>query len=258
MTPLDAAWLAVDAGGGEDARLRFFALLLETDLCVPVRPGEAGAPLAFDFSDGPAALAFDDDARMAAFFEAPTEYVSLSGRALAGELARAGLGLGLNFGDAPSAQLLDAQAIGWLAAEMGGRLEAEALEGPLRLGPPQGIDPALPAALAARAAAFPGMIAEAWLVRVGRDGPAETGPGRLVALVALAPAARRAAEGLCAALAAAAAPHAPAGEPVDAAALPAGDERLRAAARVGLPLHAPPSPPEQPRAAQIPAPPRLR
>ena len=163
MTPLDTAWAACGDGTDAQGRLRFFALLLETPLCVPLRAPDA--PLTVALDDGAAALGFDDDARMAAFFEAPTEYVTLTGRALAALLAARGLGLGLNFGDAPSAQVLDMAAVAWLAAEMGGRLEPEALEGPLRLSPPAGAGPALPAALAGKLADHPGMVAGAWLAR---------------------------------------------------------------------------------------------
>lgn len=253
-TPLDrAARAAAATDAPADAQARFYALLLETGLCVPVRPAgpdDAIRPQVFALSEGDAALAFDDDARMAAFFEGPTEYVALSGRALASLLADAGLGLGLNLGDGPSAMLLEAATVRWLAAEMGGALRADAAAA-ATVAPPRGAEPALAAALAERLASFPGMIAEAWLVRL--EGGAE--PGLTVAL-RLAPTAARATEALAAALGRAAAPFAPAGETVAVTALEETAPLLAAARRLGAPLHAPPAPDAPARPAAAPKPPR--
>jgi hypothetical protein len=264
-TPLDAAARAADApDAAPDARARFYALLLETALCVPVRP-RAGdddpvRPQVFDLSQGAAALAFDDDARMAAFFEGPTEYVVLPGRAMTTLLAQARLGLGLNLGDAPSATLLDAATVAWLAAEMGGETveTAAPAAGALTVRPPTGASPALPAALAQRLAQFPGVVAEAWLARLG---PPDA-PGALTVALTLSPAARRADRALSAELGRAAAPHAPPGETVSIATLEDGHPLLPALRRHGAPLHAPPEAPRDdasPRAPARPAaPPRLR
>lgn len=252
MTPLDRAFAAAEApGAAPDARVRFYGLLLETTLFLPVAPTADDspiAPLTFALDDGPVALAFDDDARMAAFFEGPTDYVALPGRALIAALrdAPAPLGLGLNLGDAPSATLLDAETVRWLAAEMGGDAARADLAGPLRAAPPAGATPGLMAALAERLREFPGLVQEARLVRLG---PPE-GPGRLTLLVLPAPAAARAADGLAAALGRAAAPHAPTGETVEIGLLSPGHALLAAAQRQGADLLSPP-----PAAAAAPVPP---
>jgi len=260
-TPLDrAARAAADPGAPADAQARVYALLLETALCVPVCPAgpdDAIRPQVFALSEGDAALAFDDDARMAAFFEGPTEYVALPGRALAALLADAGLGLGLNLGDAPSAMLLEAATMRWLAAQMGGALRADAAAA-ATVAPPRRADPALAAALAGRLAAFPGMVAEAWLVRLeGGDEPGLTAALRLSPTAARAPEAL--AEALAAELGRAAAPFAPSGETVAIAALETTSPLLAAARRLGAPLHAPPDAPARPAAAPAPPrPPKLR
>jgi hypothetical protein len=262
-TPLDRAHAAAEApGAAGDARARFYALLLETPLCVPVEPqpdGAAPKPMVFALEDGPVALGFDDDARMAAFFEAPTEYVTLPGRALAALLAQAGLGLGLNLGDAPSAALLDADLMRWLAAEMGGGLDAAELTGPLTLAAPTGATPGLLAALADRLAGFPGMAAGAWIARLGPEGA----PGRLTVLLLPADGAVRGAQALAAELGRAAAPHAPAGEDVTVGVLTRDHPLLQPAARHGLdllsaPRHASDDAPQPKAAPTPPQPPILR
>lgn len=260
MTPLDRAHAAAHAPGARDAAMaRFYALLVETVLDVPVEPVPEDAPLrplVFDLDTGPVALAFDDDARMAAFFEAPTEYVSLPGRSLIAALAERGLGLGLNLGEAPSATLLDAAAVRWIAAEMGGETEALDLSGALTLLPPRGAPRALPAALAERVAQWPGLLAEAWLVTLAAEGADPT----LAVLMLPAAQGRRAVPGLVTALGRAAAVHGAEAGPVAVGVLDAGHPLLDAARRQGIALH-PVAAPAEPPAAPAPrpdAPPRLR
>ncbi len=255
MTPLDRAHLAAEAPGApEAARRRFYALLAETALCVPLDAppqGDADAaalrPLVFALDGGKVALAFDNDGRMAAFFEAPTEYVRLDGLALLRALAQAGLGLGLNLGDAPSATLLDAATVAWLAAEGAPALAADEIASGVTVAPPRGAERGLLAALAERAAQMPGLVEEAWLVTLAR------GDATGLALAVLpGPLAARAAEGIAAALSRAAAAHAA----VEIALVADGHALLAAARRHGVGLHpgpapqAPPPPPD--------APPRLR
>jgi hypothetical protein len=257
VTPLDAAFLAAGAEGAPgSARARFYALLVETPLCAPVEPGPEDAalrPLVFDLSAGRVALAFDDDARMAAFFGAPVEYVSLPGRALVAALAGAGLGLGLNLGDAPSATLLDADAVAWIAREMGGGVEADAVAGPVAVRPPAGAPAALLETLAGRVAALAGLVAEAWLVRLARAAE----PAALTLAILPAPAAARAAEGLAAELGRLAQPFAPEGEAVATAVLREDHALLPACRTHGIGLHPGPRPePDPPRPRD--APPRLR
>lgn len=262
-TPLDAAWTAAEAPGAHpQARARFYALLLETTLRLPVENAEADPlkPMVFPLSDGDAALAFDDEARMAAFFDAPVEYVEVSGRALARLAAEAGLALGLNLGDAPSATLLGAPTVRWLADEAAVATAAAEARGAVTVAPPGAVDPGLPAALAGRLAGLPGFATEAWLVRLTVEDAAPAP----AALVALTPAAGRGAEGVAAALAAAAAPHIDGDAPLQVSMLAAEHPAMAAARRVGIALHAPPErPPERqsapPAAGRAPAaPPKLR
>ncbi|WP_333833318.1 SseB family protein [Rubrimonas sp.] len=267
LTPLDRAWAEAEAEGApESARARFFALLLETRLLVPVTPTPDDAPLApltFELEEGAVALAFDDDARMAAFFDAPVEYVALPGAGLMAALAEAGLGLGLNLGEAPSAALFRAPDVAFVAAEAGGALAASTLSGALRVGPPLGASEAMLAALAERVAALPGLVAEAWLVRLAPGVGAGEGAGALTLLLTLPPSARRAGEGIAALLGRAAQPFAPDGESV-AVGLLDPDHGLSAPARaqgVGLhpaPLPTPPSALPSAPAPRPTGPPRLR
>lgn len=259
MTPLDAAHAAAEATGApEAARLRFYALLLETTLCVPVEPGPEDAPIrprVFPLSGGPVALAFDDDGRMAGFFDGPTDYVSLTGRALAAAAADAGLGLGVNL-DAPSATLLPPDAVAWLAAEMGEGAAAVDLSGTVTVAPPAGADAALLAALAETLAGLPGMAAEAWLVRLDREGASD-----LALLLLPAPAARRAGEGLAALLGRVAAAAGAASVAVGI--LDEGHPLLAPARSRGVGLHPGPPPDagsakELDSGAKPAAPPRLR
>jgi hypothetical protein len=257
-TPLDRAHAAAEAAGApEAARLRFYALLAETPLCAPVEPAPEGAPLkpmVFEVEGGPLALGFDDDGRMADFFGEPTEYVRIEGRALLAALAGAGLGLGLNLG-APSGTTLDAATVAWLSAEMGGAVEAAEVAGPVTVAPPAGAERGLLAALAARVAEMPGMVAEAWLVTLGR--PAGAG---LAVLVLPGPTAARAAEGVAAALGRAAAAYAPDGAPVEIALLAEGRPLLAAARAQGAALHpvAAPAPPPDAAPPRPATPPKLR
>ncbi|MEM8788831.1 MAG: SseB family protein [Pseudomonadota bacterium] len=125
-TPLDHAHAAmVAAGETEPARRVFFAALAATELHVPLRDGGGGGggatadgtirPLTLDIDGGPIVLAFDTELRLATFTGGGGEHASLPGRALAQLLSTKRLGLGLNLEAAPSAMLLPAAALGWLA-----------------------------------------------------------------------------------------------------------------------------------------------
>ena len=257
LTPLDRAHRAAHAATDADAAMaRFYALLIETPLMVPVVPREDDAPIApqvFPLSTGPVALAFDDDGRMTAFFEEAVTYVGLPGRSLLTSLAEANLGLGLNLGDAPSAMVLDAETVRWIAGEMGGDLEAADLSGALTLQPPKGAPRALLASLAERVAQLPGLVREAWLVSV-TDEAEQSG---LVLMVLPGSAAGRAMPGVVTMLGRVASVHGDA-QPVSVGVLDDHHRLLGPARRQGQAMHSPP-PTEKP--AQPPSsngPPRLR
>jgi len=240
-SPLGRAATAADAEDADrDARLRFYALLQATTLNTPLEDAEDAdgpKPMVFQLSGGSVALAFDDDARLAAFFGRPTRYVATPGRVLVGLLAEAGLGLAVNPGDDGGA-VLPAETLAWIASEMSAPAEAAELSGPLAVAPPLGAPAGLVEALAARVAGTPGVLEEAWLVRLGPDGA----PGSLAALLLPTPAGRRAAEGLANWLAPVVEALAPAGETASVGLLAHGHPLLAPARNCGLPLHGPPAP----------------
>lgn len=84
-------------------------------LCEAEAEGAVLHPLPFPTEAGPIALAFQSEADLAAFTEKPAAYAALPGRALVAALAEAGLGLGLDFGQAQAA-LLPASALKALRA----------------------------------------------------------------------------------------------------------------------------------------------
>ncbi|UWQ17121.1 SseB family protein [Jannaschia sp. M317] len=116
MTPLDTAHIHAEATGNDADRLTFFNRLAEAELHLLLdgAEGDTVTPRLFEIDGTSYALAFDLPDRLEGFAGgAPT--ATLSGRRLAGLLAAEGLGLGLNLEDAPSAQLLDPDALRWLA-----------------------------------------------------------------------------------------------------------------------------------------------
>ena len=191
FTPLDAAHAAMEAAEADAARLRFYGLLADTELCVLLEreaEGETLSPQVFPLAEGPVVLAFDSEDRLAAFAEGPAPYAALPGRVLAGLLAGQGLGLGLNLGVAPSSTLLAPDAVAWLA----GMVEAapeELAARPDEIGPPDGLPDAVRAALLAALARARGIASAAWLagVRYG-DGRA----GFLLAFIGTRPGAQEA------------------------------------------------------------------
>jgi hypothetical protein len=258
LTPLDRAHAAAQADGADNAAMaRFYALLVETPVMVPVHPVGEDAPISpqvFQLSTGPVALAFDEDERMTAFFDGPVEYVALTGRSLIAALAEQGIGLGLNLGDAPSAALLEAETIRWIAAEMGGEVDAMDLGGALTVSPPGSAPRSLLAALGERIAQMPGLVQEAWLVTL----TPEAAEGRLALLLLPGTAARRAMPGVVTALSRAAAVHGSEAGNVSVGVLDETHQLLAPARRTGLALHPPPNRTTRGATASKDAPPRLR
>lgn len=164
-TPLDLAHAAHEADPDDEAlRLRFHERLLDAELMLPVAGEDeaAVAPQVFALTDGQFVLAFDRDERLAAFLEAPTPFVALSGRRLVAELAGRGIGIGLNLG-AVSAALLPAETVDWLAAIAATPTEAAQLQ-PAGLSRPRDVSPALLTALGTKLAAMAGVVEAAHLV----------------------------------------------------------------------------------------------
>lgn len=223
-TPLDLAFLAQEADPDPALRLRFHERVLDAELAVPLAgsgAADALAPQVFELEDGRFVLAFDRDERLADFLGAPTEFAALSGRRLVALLAGQGTGIALNLG-APSATLLPAEAVAWLA-----EMAAPAPEGRearlAGLAAPE-VPDALAAALAAKLAAMADAVGTAHLVA--------SGGGLVLALGGVPEAART---GVAAAVAEAVRFTADAPE-IDVAFVDAGSAAAAAIARFGLRL----------------------
>lgn len=204
-TPLEAARRAMDAAEAAEAaeggtaaaaaRLRFFARLADTELFLLIEDDEAAgdaiSPQVYSVDDGQIVLAFDSEARLAAFLGGPAPYAALPGRGLAAWLSGQGVGLGVNLTAEGQGTLLPAEAVDWLAAtlrdgaipEVREDLRAEALA------PPAGLPEALLPALEAKLARAGGLAEAAILAGVRYAGG---GRGHLLALIAPAPGAETA------------------------------------------------------------------
>ncbi|MFN3663010.1 SseB family protein [Yoonia sp.] len=119
MTDLDVAHAAMEAAPDDDAaRLRFYERLADSEMFLLL--GEEAEddqikPALFDVEGGKFALIFDREERLADFVGRAAPYAALPGRALVQMLAGQGVGLGLNLEVAPSAMLIPADAVDWLA-----------------------------------------------------------------------------------------------------------------------------------------------
>lgn len=145
FTRLDAAHAAVSADpDNETLRLRFFERLADGELVILLdreATGETIVPRIFHLEDGPFALVFDLEERLAEFTGGIAPYAALPGRVIAGMLKGQGIGLGVNLGVAPSSMLLPAEAMDWLAETLeDGPSEVEAL-------PEEFVAPRVPEAL---------------------------------------------------------------------------------------------------------------
>ncbi|SFB01837.1 hypothetical protein SAMN05421688_2418 [Poseidonocella pacifica] len=138
-TALDLAHAAMASDPDDDAvRLRFYERLADSELFLllteePV--GETLDPEVFPLETGPMVLAFDREDRLAQFAGRVAPYAALSGRVIVSMLTGQGVSLGVNLDVAPSATLLDPEAVGWLAgtlahAPLEAELRAEALSAP--------------------------------------------------------------------------------------------------------------------------------
>lgn len=176
-TRLDRLWHAVAVGGAEADWLRFYEGFAVHRLIVPIDEHAGGEGVAtatarlktLPLEAGDVALAFDTEARFAAFIAAPTEFVALTGADLARTLARRGIGVALNPGVAPGETVLDPQALAWIAEHTGAEVAVEEMPGGIRILPPADPEAPLLEALGTRLAEMAGAgstchIAEAWLV----------------------------------------------------------------------------------------------
>jgi hypothetical protein len=253
-TPIDRAFRA-QAADPEDAaaRLRLYERVLDAELLLVLAAPPGGdriEPLTFDLAEGPFVLAFDRDDRLADFLGEPAPFAALSGRRAVALLAGRGTGLAVNLG-APSATVLGAEAVAWLAG-MAGQVPAEAEARASRFAPP---DPpaAVVAALGPKIAAMADRIGSAHLVEAHYP----DGSAHLLLVLAGTREADRA--GMAAAIAEAVGFAGPEGVGLDVAFLEPGTPGHAAAGRVGLRLELPAPPPRRPGPGTDPdRPPALR
>jgi hypothetical protein len=253
-TPLDRAHRAMEVAPEDTAvRLAYYAALARSELVLWLEaepgPGATGlSPRLLPLDEGPVALAFDGEVRLAAVAGSPVPYAALPGRVVLARLAGQGVGLGVNLG-AGGAFLMDAAAVDWAAdVLLRAARVAPASAVPLALRAPD----ALPAGLTAALAASLGPVAagaEVWLA-LAEDAGGTRRP--LVAVTGL-PAAEVPA--LAQALAEAMAFAGGAEAAADLAVLAPDDPQLARLRRLGLRLDAETPPPPPPAAER---PPRLR
>lgn len=182
-TALDLAHAAMEAAPEDDAvRLRFYERLADSELFLLLSKEAEGdniAPELFDVADGRFALVFDREERLAEFTGRPAPYAALSGRVLTAMMAGQGIGLGVNLEVAPSAILIPAEALGWLASTLGNapdEVEAAVSE----VHPPKGLPETLITALDQKLATAAGFAHAAYLVGVTYS---DGGRGHMLAFV---------------------------------------------------------------------------
>lgn len=159
-TPLDDAHAQAEADPSR--RPQFFDKLAGAELFLIL---DEESPRVFDLADGPIVLAFDTEARLAEFAPDGADRAELTGRALVGMLAGQGVGLGLNLGEAPSAQILPPEAIDWLAEALAQR-PSEARGTPQSAHAPDDLAPGFLGALDAKLSSASGLAKAALLARV--------------------------------------------------------------------------------------------
>ena len=164
LSPLDAAAEAMTLDPeAQGPRLAFHAALFAAEVFVWLqeesRDGQLH-PRILDLSEGRAVLAFESEARLAAFAGAAVPYAALPGRVLVAMLAgQGGLMLAVNpDGDAPA--LLDEATLTWAAATLAAAPEDARMAAPHALGAlplPHAQAEALVRALQARLTGAPGL-----------------------------------------------------------------------------------------------------
>lgn len=183
FTDLDTVHAAMNANEEDDiARLRFYERLADTELFMLLEneaEGDEISPALFDVEDQQFVLIFDREARMVEFYGKIAPYAALSGRGMAQMLEGQRIGMALNMGVAPSAMLIPAEAVDWLAQTLGS--DPEEVEGQItELTPPSGLPESLLEALDRKLATAAGLAVEAYLCGVTYEGG---GRGHMLAFV---------------------------------------------------------------------------
>ena len=184
MTEIDLAHAAMMANEEDDmARLRFYERLSETELFMLLEDDAKGdqiSPALFEVEDQSFVLIFDREERMSEMYGKDiAPYAALSGRGMAQMLQGQRIGMALNMGVAPSAMLIPAEAVDWLAQTLGG--EPDEVEGQItEVSAPKGLPETLLQALDRKLATAAGLAVEAYLCGVTYEGG---GRGHMLAFV---------------------------------------------------------------------------
>ncbi len=172
MTPLDIAHEIMAVRPDDDAaRLRFYERLADGELFLLLEAEPDGttiSPQVFPLDTGPVVLAFDLEERLVDFTGATSAYAALPGRVIAAQLAGLGVGLGVNFGVAPSSMLLPPEAVSWLAQTIQNAPE-EVEARPVQFHPPATLPERLVEGVLAKLARAGGLADHALLAAVGYD-----------------------------------------------------------------------------------------
>jgi hypothetical protein len=187
MTPLDAAYAAMEQEGADDAdRLRFYEGLADGEFFLLLEEEPQGTdlkPRIFPLDSGPVVLIFDLEERLAEFSGGVAPYAALPGRVIAQTLAGQGVGLGVNLGVAPSQMILPPEALDWLSGMLDA--EPEAVEAvPESFDVPRALPSRLVAGLEAKLARAGGLAQCALLAAVTYQGGRR---GHMLAFVDAAP-----------------------------------------------------------------------
>lgn len=252
-TPLDRALAAMEAAPADGSlRLAFHERLAEAELFLLLAAeaqDETVEPAIVPADGGRYVLAFDGEARLAAFAGGPAPYAALSGRSLAAMLSGQGLGIALNL-STPGETLVAAGTVDWLAGVLSARPETVS-ERPVEVFAPRGLPGRLIEALSVKLALAEGLAEAAWLAGVRYEGGRR---GHLLAVLGARPGAEAAvAQAVSEALVFS---GLEAGV-LDVVFAAAGDPVATRLARVGLRFDIP-QPPAPPAPPPRDAPPRLR
>lgn len=169
ITDLDAAHATMDANPDDDTlRLRFHERLADSELFLLLTrdpDGDDVDPQMFDAEGQQFVLIFDRESRLAEFAGRVAPTASLPGRGLVRMLAGQGIGMALNLGVAPSATLIPAEAVDWLADTLDHAPQTTAAR-PVAFHAPKGLPEALILGLDRKLATAGGLARTAWLVGV--------------------------------------------------------------------------------------------
>lgn len=187
-TELDQAHAAMMASpDGDAARVAFYDCFADAQI-VLLLAEEAGedrvTPAIVELAGDRYTVVFDTEDRLAAFSGAVAPYAGLSGRGLAEMLAGEGIGIALNPDVAPSAMLIPAVAVDWLAQTLA-HAPTEATARAVDVTPPGGLPEGLMVALSRKLRGAGALAQAAWLAGVHY---ADGRRGHLLVFVGAAPA----------------------------------------------------------------------